>query len=69
MKAKAPIEVELAGILLRARSAIRARHSASALAEINRRLPEIEKAAWAALSRGQPYTLSLDDLDAGVSDD
>ena len=59
MKQLGEIELERARILKAARSYIRLKHSLAADAELNERLPEIEKAMDKAIHSGKEFVLDV----------
>lgn len=56
------IEMDLAAIIKTARTSIRLRHSLAADAEINERIPEIEKEYMTAVATGKKFSLKALEL-------
>lgn len=57
MRVKDELEMDLASIIKTARTSIRLKHSLAADAELNKKLPEIEKAFNRAIARGTSFSL------------
>lgn len=54
-RAKDPVEVELAAVVKTVRTNVRLKHSLAADRELNEVVPEIEKAFYAAVQKGQKF--------------